>query len=102
MWQVSVEGGKWPRWRRDGRELYFVSTKNVMTSVEIRENGESLEVGRPASLFHFRPSLRIFRQGMIGYDITADGKKFLINAAADENTRPLTLVVHWEAELQKK
>lgn len=102
MWQASVESGRWPRWRRDGRELYFVSDKNEMTAVEVRAKGEGLELGRPTPLFSFRPSLRIFRQGMIGYDVTPDGKKFLINAAADENTRPLTLVVNWDAELKKK
>lgn len=102
MWEVSVEGGRWPRWRRDGRELYFVSDKNEMTAVEIRTKGEVLELGRPTPLFSFHPSLRIFRQGMIGYDVSPDGKKFLINASADENTRPLTLVVNWSAEPKKK
>ena len=102
MWQVSGERGRWPRWRRDGRELFYVSDKNEMMAVEVRTKGESLELGSPTPLFLFRPSLRIFRQGMISYDVSPDGKKFLINAAADENTRPLTLVVHWTAELKKK
>jgi hypothetical protein len=39
---------------------------------------------------------------VIGYDVTPDGKGFLVNAAADENTRPLMLVVNWTAELKKK
>jgi len=102
MWQASVESGRWPRWRRDGQELYFVSDKNEMVAVEIHAKGEGLELGRPTPLFSFRPSLRIFRQGMIGYDVSPDGKRFLINAAADENVRPLTLVVNWTAELKKK
>ena len=103
MWQVSVEsGGRWPRWRRDGRELFYVSDKNEMNAVEIRAKGEGLELSRPAPLFSFHPSLRVFRQGMIGYDVSPDGKQFLLNAVADENTRPLTLVVNWPAELKKK
>jgi eukaryotic-like serine/threonine-protein kinase len=102
MWQVSTERGRWPRWRRDGRELYFVSDRNEMMAVKIAEKGEGLEVGQPERLFTFRPALRIFRQGQISYDVSPDGKKFLLNAAADENTRPLTLVVNWSAELKSK
>jgi Tol biopolymer transport system component len=102
MWQASAETGRWPRWRRDGKELYFVSDKNVMTAVSIRENQASVEVGPPQPLFSFRPARRIFRQGMISYDVSPDGKRFLLNVAGDENTRPLTLVVNWTAELRKK
>ncbi|HYL14357.1 MAG TPA: protein kinase [Terriglobales bacterium] len=102
MWQVSVDGGRWPRWRRDGKELYFVSPRNVLTAVDIREKGDSLEVGHPVPLFPFHPSLRTYRQGMIDYDTSLDGKRFLLNAVADENTRPLTLVVNFTAGLKKK
>jgi Tol biopolymer transport system component len=101
-WQASGEHGRWPRWRRDGRELFYVSDKNEMMAVEVHAKGEGLELGSPTPLFNFRPSLRILRQGMISYDVSPDGKKFLLNTAADENTRPLTLVVNWPAELKKK
>ena len=101
MWQVSVDGGHWPRWRRDGKELYFVSLRNVLTAVEVRAKGDSLEVGHPVPLFSFHPG-RVYRVGMIGYDVTPDGQRFLLNAAADENTRPLTLLLNWDAELNKK
>jgi serine/threonine protein kinase len=94
-WQVSTDGGRWPRWRRDGKELYFVSGKNEMMAAQITENGESLEVGAPQRLFAYHPALRIFRSGMINYDVAVDGKKFLLDVAADENTRPLTLVSNW-------
>jgi len=102
IWQASVDNGHWPRWRRDGKELYFVTTRNVITAVEIREKADSLEVGQPVPLFPFRPALRTYRIGMINYDVSPDGQRFLLNAAADENTRPLTLVVNWTAELEKK
>ncbi|HWZ98543.1 MAG TPA: protein kinase [Candidatus Dormibacteraeota bacterium] len=96
-WQVSTEGGRWPRWRRDGKELYFVSNRNEMMAVRITEKGESLEVGSPERLFAYHPALRIFRSGMINYDVAIDGKKFLLDVAADENTRPLTLLSNWNS-----
>jgi len=102
MWQVSPEGGRWPRWRRDGKELYFVSTRNVITAVDIREKGDGLEIGHPVPLFSFHPSRRTYRQGMSDYDVSRDGQRFLLNAAADENSRPLTLLLNWSAELKKK
>jgi len=79
-----------------------VTTRNVLAAVDVREKGDSLEVGQPVSLFPFHHSLRTYRLGMIDYDVSSDGMRFLLNAAADENTRPLTLVVNWTAELKKK
>src|SRR5579859_4282699 len=96
-WQVSTEGGRWPRWRRDGKELYFVNQRNEVMAVQIKEKGESLEVGKPERLFAYHPALRIFRIGMINYDVASDGKRFLMDVAADQNTRPLTLVTNWSS-----
>jgi Tol biopolymer transport system component len=96
-WQVSTDSGRWPRWRRDGKELYFLNGKNEMMAAQITEKGESLEVGPPQRLFAYHPALRIFRSGMINYDVAVDGKKFLLVVVADENTRPLTLVSNWKS-----
>jgi eukaryotic-like serine/threonine-protein kinase len=100
MWQVSSEdGGKWPRWSRDGKQLYFVSMRNDMMTAEIHEKGDSVELGHAVKLFSFRPSLRVYRLGMIGYDVSPDGKRFLLVVAADENNRPLTLLQNWSSLL---
>jgi Tol biopolymer transport system component len=95
MWQVSSDGGRWPRWSRDGKELYFISMRNEMMTVDIHERGDSIEVGHPVRLFSFRPSVRIYRSGMINYDVNPDGKRFLVVVAADENNRPLTVLQNW-------
>jgi serine/threonine protein kinase len=95
MWQASTDGGHWPRWSRDGKQLYFISMRNEMMTVDIHEKGDRIEVGHPVRLFSFRPSVRIYRMGMIGYDVTPDGKRFLLVVAADENNRPLTVVQNW-------
>jgi serine/threonine protein kinase len=95
MWQASTDGGHWPRWSRDGKQLYFVSMRNEMMTVDIHETVESVEVGHPVRLFSFRPSVRIYRLGMINYDVSLDGKRFLLVVAADENNRPLTVLQNW-------
>ena len=102
MWQVSNGGGKWARWSRDGKQLCYVTLRNEMVVVDIREKGDSIEVGHPTPLFTFRPSLRVYRQGMIGFDVSADGRKFLLVVAADENSRPLTLLQNWSSFLSSK
>ncbi len=102
MWQVSTEGGKWARWRRDGKELYFVNLRNELTVVSIAEKPGSIEIGHPVPLFTFRPTPRTYRQGMIEFDATPDGQRFLLNAAADENVRPLTLLQNWTSLLPSK
>jgi serine/threonine protein kinase/Tol biopolymer transport system component len=95
MWQVSTDGGHWSRWSRDGRQLYYVNMRNTMNSVEIHEKGDGLEIGHALPLFTFRPSPRVYRLGLINYDVSPDGKRFLLVEAADENNRPLTLLQNW-------
>jgi serine/threonine protein kinase/Tol biopolymer transport system component len=99
MWQASSDGGHWPRWSRDGKQLYFISMRNEMMTVDVHEKGDRFEVGHPVRLFAFRPSVRIYRLGMIGYDVSPDGKRFLLVVAADENNRPLTVLQNWTYRL---
>ena len=68
-----------------------------MMAVKIVTKGESLEFGKPERLFAYHPALRIFRSGMINYDVSNDGKKFLLVVVADENTKPLTLLSNWSS-----
>jgi len=102
MWQASTDGGHWPRWSRDGKQIYFVSMRNEMMAVDIFQKADSVEVSQPLPLFPFRPSVRIYRTGMINYDVSPDGQKFLLVVAADENNRPLTLLQNWPSLLSTK
>jgi Tol biopolymer transport system component len=58
MWQVSVDGGRWPRWRADGKELYFVNLHNEVISVSIAEKNATLEIGRSST--PSTPSIPLF------------------------------------------
>ncbi|HTP69623.1 MAG TPA: protein kinase [Dongiaceae bacterium] len=100
MWQVSTDGGHWGRWSRDGNQLYYVNAKNEMNAVNIQEKSDGLVVGHPVPLFSFRPSPRVYRLGLINYDVSPDGKRFLLVTAADENNRPLTLLQNWPSLLE--
>ena len=93
--KVSASGGKYPTWRRDGRELYFVSSDNKTMAAEIRSAGSSIQVGAIRELFTRTPI-------MAEYEPFADGKRFLINRLIEPTeTDPVTIVVNWTEKLRK-
>ena len=97
-WLISTNGGTRPRWRRDGKELFYLSLDNKMMSARIADTGSSLSFGQIQSLFQANPSSN---PGWL-YDVSADGKKFLVVSEGNaKSVEPLTLVVNWP-ELMKK
>jgi len=98
--QVSVDGGDSPRWRRDGKELYYFSLDNKMMAADISYREGAMEIEHVRPLFEL-PA--IVAQPYADYDVFPDGKKFLVNVPFEsQNSTPLTLVVNWETEVQKK
>jgi Tol biopolymer transport system component len=103
--QVSLEGGSFPRWSADGKEIFYVDTNGRLTVSEIIYKNLSLEVGR------VRPVIRgIISQRGYQYDVSKDGKRLLthvisgaLQSPVDPRTssEPLTLVSNWPALLRK-
>jgi Tol biopolymer transport system component/aminoglycoside phosphotransferase (APT) family kinase protein len=89
-WQISTEGGVWPRWRADGRELFFLSPPDRMMSVEVT----------PGPVPRFSAPRELFRMGLERFDVMPDGQTFLGLRLADADAnKPLTLVTSWPALL---
>ncbi len=93
-WQVSLKGGVQPRWRRDGKEMFFIGPGNKVMSVPVKL-GATFEPGTPKELFatHMIPG------GLFGflYAVTGDGQRFLINSTVgDVKQEPITVVVNWK------
>jgi eukaryotic-like serine/threonine-protein kinase len=96
---VSKGDGMLPRWRRDGKELYYVATNDKLMAVPV-ETGARFSAGAPVALFEVGSFGR--RLNRYVYDVSADGKKFLvIRQLEDATTRPLTVVQNW-TELLKR
>jgi serine/threonine protein kinase/Tol biopolymer transport system component len=92
-WQISTEGGMQPRWRRDGRELFYLASGFRLTAVPVR-TGAAFEKGTPQDLF--RVASR--RTNIPQYDVFPDGQRLLVNTVVTEKaTTPLTLVENWTA-----
>ena len=98
-WQISTTGGGLPRWRRDGKEIFYVASNNELMTVEVNGQGAGLEVGAARPLFQTRPGGARYI-----YDVSADGQRFLVNTAVEEQqtpSPPITVVVNWPALLDK-
>jgi serine/threonine protein kinase len=97
-WQVSTVGGSTARWRRDGKELFFMGGDFRLMAVDVNTSGGSLQLGVPHPLF--QTAAVSGPQGQ--YDVFADGKKFIVNSFnVQEGSEPLTLITNWTAELKK-
>jgi dipeptidyl aminopeptidase/acylaminoacyl peptidase len=80
--QVSVDGGVFPRWRRDGKELYFLNPLSLgnMMATEIRVSGSSVQRSVPQALFPTQFVSGIHPGGLYhAYAVSGNGQRFLIN-----------------------
>jgi len=107
--RISLSGGEQPRWRGDGKELFFVGGDGKMMAVPIKasvatgtEEASTLAVGAPEPLFGVHLAASPV-EGLFQYDVTADGKRFLLNSSVGGEVAapPLNVVVNWDAALNK-
>jgi hypothetical protein len=105
-WLVSTSGGFEPLWRRDGKELYFVSeAPRRLMAVAVKTQGATFEAGVPQALFNVAG----IPAGLVGpsarsreFVASADGQKFLVALQPTAQiSNPLTIVVNWAAGLKK-
>jgi len=95
-WQISTEGGASPRWSRDGRELFYLDLKGRLFVVPVKSDG-NFEIGKASLLFdtHLGGSAS-------AYEVSADGKRFLIAAPrrGSDASPPITVHLNWPAGLK--
>jgi serine/threonine protein kinase/Tol biopolymer transport system component len=93
-WQISTEGGDWPIWRRDGKELFYRQGTKIM-AVPIRLTQTSVESGKPQALFEVSADTR--------FQVSRDGQRFLIALPLEgaNASIPLTVDTDWRAGLAK-
>jgi len=96
--QIATGGGSQPRWTGDGKKLFYVAPDRKIMQIDV-DTRRGFVSGPPRPLFQSRiiaPNYALFQ-----YDITADGKKFLINSLPEAGTGPLTLVTNWSQGLKQ-
>jgi eukaryotic-like serine/threonine-protein kinase len=97
-WQISTGGGAFPRWRRDGKELFYLAPDNTLMAADVNGQLSAFAVGAVRPLF--QAAIRVGQAS--AYDVTADGRRFLVNTYEETvASKPLTLVVNWTAGLKQ-
>ena len=100
---MSNGGGNQPRWRRDGKELFYFAPDSSLMAVDVSTTGGAIKLGVPKALF--KASIL---GGTGGGPISSwrwdspDGKRFLMNTPLDEAAAsPVTILLNWQAALKK-
>ncbi len=100
-WQISNAGGTQPRWRGDGKELFYLGSDGKMMAVPLTIEGHFTS-GAPVPLFQASGREQIAGSELVTYDVTKDGQRFLINTQLESaETRPMMLVLNWRGAVEK-
>jgi hypothetical protein len=94
-WNVSIAGGTDPRWRPDGKELFFLAPDAKLMAAPVRASDSTFEAGSSPSLFQTRTVVGGNANLTPQYAVSRDGR-FLFNVPDDTSTAaPITLVLNW-------
>jgi Tol biopolymer transport system component len=94
---LSADGGGWPRWSGDGTEIFYLSPRNEIMAVPVRVTPDRLDVSSPRRLFAVRPRPPV-RLDAYSYDVSPDGRRFLVNTLIEEPaSTTITIVQNWAA-----
>jgi Tol biopolymer transport system component len=93
-WLVSRRGGVMPRWQRDGKELFYISPDSKMMAVPVRTH-PVFQSGTPRALFHSEIVDTGIRTGPLSWDLSPDGKRFLIISPSPTEEPSLTVALNW-------
>jgi len=100
-WQVSRAGGSQPRWRADNKAIFFVAPNQTLTEAAVSTDADfSTKDMRP--LFTIRTRAPISYTDLMTYDVSRDGKRFLVNEyVKPDYPPPLNLVIHADKSFAK-
>jgi eukaryotic-like serine/threonine-protein kinase len=100
-WQVSTGGGEQPRWRGDGKELFYLSPDAKIMSVPTKPEA-GFDSGAPVALFQANPREVVATSEQFIYDVDQSGQRFLINTQVKKtDTQPMAVILNWDAGLKK-
>jgi dipeptidyl aminopeptidase/acylaminoacyl peptidase len=89
--QISTKGGLFPRWSRDGKEIFYVSVDRMLTSVDVL-SGTTFQVSAPHPLF----PINVAPLGGPAYDVSPDRQRFIVAVPVPPRIPPaLTIVTNW-------
>ncbi len=97
-WQVSSGGGVEPRWRGDGKEIFYIGSTGMLTAVPVNA-GATFSSGTPTPLFQIHGRAPISSTDAFSYDVAKDGQRFLVNRyVKPDQIAPLNIVLNAGAQ----
>jgi eukaryotic-like serine/threonine-protein kinase len=99
-WPVSNHGGRAPRWRPDGKVLFYLAAgSRAVMAADIQASVADIETGTPRELFDASIPAEV-GDWLYPYDVAAGGERFLIQEPAETRSSPLTVMLNWQAKLK--
>ncbi|HEX9425806.1 MAG TPA: protein kinase, partial [Pyrinomonadaceae bacterium] len=93
--RISTAGAAQPRWRRDGKELFYLAADKRLMAVPVKA-GDTFETGEAVSLFKADSIVEN------SYDVSLEGQRFLVNVAERRTeSMPFTVVLNWTSDLKR-
>jgi hypothetical protein len=100
--QISAQGGVHPRWRSDGREIYYFDPGRRIVAVAVTAD-QTLEIGKSTPLFDTSiPFPTVIGAPAFPYDVAPDGQRFLVSVPPDSTSAPIIVVLNWTAGLKRQ
>ena len=101
QWLVSKDGGSMPRWRRDGKELFYRAVDGRLMAVPIISDRASVSFqnGAPQALTVSIPA--VGNVNRYTYQPSADGQRFLVPVPVQSGAKPMTVVLNWAEKMAK-
>jgi eukaryotic-like serine/threonine-protein kinase len=97
-WRVSDNGGTAPRWRGDGKELFYRLVTGDFMAVDVQPGDNAIQTALPHKLFQSPGGVR-------AWDVTSDGHRFLVSiplrSEVTASPDPITVVLNWKTALSK-
>jgi Tol biopolymer transport system component len=97
--RISVNGALYVKWRGDGRELVYLGTDGMMYGVPVLSSS-GFRAGTPKALFRVPVTSRAVLPSMYGFDVSADGRRFLLPMTQSDSR--LVVVENWESSIRKQ
>jgi eukaryotic-like serine/threonine-protein kinase len=97
LFAISKGGGALPRWRHDGRELYYITQPGKLLAVSVHPSGSEFGFDAPRELFQTPPTPKSWNL----FDVSADGERFLMNMPMDwPESAKIVVIASWLKELE--
>lgn len=101
VWKVSADAGREPRWRSDGKELYFSDTglagRTTLMAATVDADGRGgLRIGSPQKLFEVRAYTIVAQGNVFVYSPHPDRQRFLVNALTETGDPTVNVITNWQ------